>query len=281
MKQDATALITQQFIDAIESGMVKGSWVRPWALNASTGFPSNALTGKAYSGTNALVLLMAGGGEFATYKQWQEKGAQVMKGSKSIKILRPLIKKDLKKEKDSLIGFTTASVFSASQVEGYQAPSFEPKAFNDSLEAESFISASGASIRHNQEGRAYYVPALDAITMPHKVVFNTEQDYYSTLLHELSHWTGHESRLDRGLNTSRFGEEAYAFEELVAELSSTFLCAHLGIHQGYQDNHAKYLKSWLKVLKDDSKALMTAASQAQKAFDYLGKFSQAEAVEAA
>jgi antirestriction protein ArdC len=117
--------------------------------------------------------------------------------------------------------------------------------------------------------------------MPAKELFTSEQEYYSTLLHELSHWSGHESRLDRDLNTGRFGEEAYAFEELVAELSSTFLCAHLDVHQGYQDNHAKYLKSWLKVLKSDTKALMTAASQAQKAFDYLCKFSQAEAVEAA
>jgi antirestriction protein ArdC len=283
MKQDAQQVITQQFIDAIEGGMLEGKWVRPWQ-NTGTGFPINALTGRPYSGTNAFMLLIAGGGQWATYKQWQQLGAQVQKGQTSTKILRPIIKKDPAQiEADKLIGFSTASVFSASQVEGFEAPIVEPGTFEDSTQAESFVVATGAALNHSQDGSrgAYYVPSADYINMPAKELFISEQEYYSTLLHELSHWSGHESRLDRGLNSTRFGEEAYAFEELVAELSSTFLCAHLDVHQGYQDNHAKYLKSWLKVLKNDSKALMTAASQAQKAFDYLCKFSQAEAVEAA
>jgi antirestriction protein ArdC len=276
MKQDATAVITQQFIDAIEGGMLEGKWVRPWQ-NTGDGFPTNALTGRPYSGTNAFMLLIAGGGQWATYKQWQELGAQVRKGEKSTKILRPIIKKDPAQIKeDMLIGFSAASVFSATQVDNYNAPSIEPKTFEDSAEAEAFIVATGAELMHSQDGSrgAFYVPSADYINMPAKELFTSEQDYYSTLLHELSHWSGHESRLDRGLNTSRFGEEAYAFEELVAELSSTFLCAHLGIHQGYQDNHAKYLKSWLKVLKSDTKALMTAASQAEKAYKHLRQYSE-------
>ena len=260
--------------------MLEGKWVRPWQ-NTGDGFPTNALTGRPYSGTNAFMLLIAGGGQWATYKQWQELGAQVRKGEKSTKILRPIIKKDPAQIKeDMLIGFSAASVFSAAQVDNYSAPSIEPKTFEDSAEAEAFIVATGATLMHSQDGSrgAFYVPSADYINMPAKELFTSEQDYYSTLLHELSHWSGHESRLDRDLNTSRFGEEAYAFEELVAELSSTFLCAHLGIHQGYQDNHAKYLKSWLKVLKSDTKALMTAASQAEKAYKHLRQYSEEEVV---
>ena len=274
--QDATQAITQQFIDAIESGMVNGSWVRPWAVGPN-GFPTNATTGKEYTGTNAIMLLIAGGGEWATYKQWQSIGAQVRKGERSVKILRPIIKKDpAGLEDDRVIGFAAASVFSADQVEGYTAKTVEPKDFNDHAMAEAFVTATGADIRHTDNGDkgAYYVPSRDFIHMPSKGLFNGETEYYSTLLHELSHWTGHESRLDRELNTGRFGNEAYAFEELVAELASTFLCAHLGVHQGYQENHARYLKSWLKVLKDDSKALMTAASQAERAYKFLCAFGQ-------
>lgn len=276
MKQDATAVITQQFIDAIEGGMLEGKWVRPWQ-NTGDGFPTNALTGKPYSGTNAFMLLIAGGGQWATYKQWQELGAQVRKGEKSTKILRPIIKKDPAQIKeDMLIGFSAASVFSATQVDNYSAPSIEPRPFEDSTEAEAFVVATGAILNHSQDGSkgAYYVPSADYINMPAKELFVSEEEYYSTLLHELSHWSGHESRLDRGLNTGRFGDEAYAFEELVAELSSTFLCAYLGIHQGYQDNHAKYLKGWLTVLKSDTKALMTAASQAEKAYRHLRQYSE-------
>ena len=275
-KLDATQVITQQFIDAIESGMVSGKWVRPWALGPN-GFPTNAVTGKQYSGTNAVMLLIAGGGEWATYKQWQSIGAQVRKGEKATKILRPIIKKDPSGlEDDKVIGFTGASVFAADQVDGYTAQVIEPKQFNDHALAEAFVAATGADIRHNVDGDrgAYYVPSADFINMPTKELFHGETEYYSTLLHELSHWTGHESRLDRELNTGRFGNEAYAFEELVAELASTFLCAHLGVHQGYQDNHARYLKSWLRVLQNDSKALMTAASQAERAYKFLCAFSE-------
>ena len=124
--------------------MLEGRWVRPWQ-NTGAGFPTNALTGRPYSGTNAFMLLIAGGGQWATYKQWQELGAQVRKGEKSTKILRPIIKKDPAKIKeDMLIGFSAASVFSAAQVDNYNAPSIEPRTFEDSAEAEAFVVATGA-----------------------------------------------------------------------------------------------------------------------------------------
>lgn len=263
---DITVQVTQQFIDAIEGGMVNGSWVRPW--DALSSVPHNPTTGKAYNGMNALILMMMGGYHYAGYGQWKKAGAQVRKGEKAIDILAPMIKTDDAGD-SRLIGFRAIKVFSAAQVDGFEAP--QPTAeFEPVAAAEAILKASGASINYGGAS-AHYVPSQDYIQLPNRADFTGAEEFYSTALHELAHWTGHSSRLDRNLNTSRFGTEAYAFEELVAELTAAFLCATTGIHQGYQDNHAKYIKSWIKVLKNDSKAIMTAASQAQKAHDFLLK----------
>ena len=282
MNDVATIEITNKFVTAIENGMADGKWTRPWAMGPN-GFPTNPLTDYRYSGTNAFILLMNGGGYWATYKQWSEVGGQVQKGERGTTVLRPIIKKDPEGLLDDrLIGFATYAVFSLDQIDGWSPPTAgtaDRPEFVDLTEAESFVAATGAKIVHSGETKreqAFYVPSKDYINMPDKALFDDREGYYSTLLHELAHWSGHESRLDRELNTGRFGNEAYAVEELVAELASTFLSAHLGVHQGFRANHAKYLKSWLVVLKNDSKALMTAASQAEKAFQYLSKFSNAQ-----
>jgi antirestriction protein ArdC len=268
--RDIQLEITQKFITAIEAGVSNtGSWVRPWQRLATEGAAVNAKTGKEYRGMNALILSLSGCQHWAGYGQWAEKGCQVRKGEKGTAILAPLLKKDNKTGENVLFGFRGVSVFSSEQVDGWVEPvapttrTVEPVAA-----AVALIDNSGASIQHGGDS-AHYVPSMDYIQLPHMTAFSSPEGYYGTALHELTHWTGHKSRLDRELNTGRFGDEAYAFEELVAELSSAFLCATTGVHMGYMDNHARYLAGWLRVLKNDSKALMTAAAQAQKAHDYL------------
>jgi len=135
-------------------------------------------------------------------------------------------------------------------------------------QAEDFIAATQAVIRFGGD-RAFYAPAFDVVQLPPLPAFRDTESYFSTALHELTHWTGHPSRCAPELNGNRFGSESYAFEELVAELGSAFLCAELGITSEVRDDHAAYLASWLAVLKQDKRAIFAAASQAQHAADYL------------
>lgn len=269
--EDITIQITQQFIDAIEKGMVNGKWERPWTLNGT--FPTNVVTGKDYRGMNALLLMMMSGGHYAGYGQWKKIGAQVRKGEKCILILAPKMRKTgnvLPNGDDEKVpkGYKVARIFAASQVDGYTIPA--PIVHDTTpIEAAAMVaSKSGATITYGSD-RACFVPSADIIRMPDVTQFADAVDFHSVELHELVHWTGHTSRLDRKLNTNRFGDEAYAFEELIAELGASFLCAELGIRQGFQENHARYLKSWLKALKNDSKAIMTAASGGAMAADVL------------
>ncbi len=268
MAKDAALEITQKFIDAIEGGMLEGKWVRPWDQLGE--LPHNALTKKDYNGINALILMMAGNSTFATYKQWSELGCQVRKGSKGHGILVPMLSKKDANGDQRLFGWKGATVFGSDQVDGYTAPVIPEREFTPIEAAEQVAANLGVQINHGGD-RAFYVPSQDYISMPEREQFHSEEDYYATLMHEGAHSTGHSTRLNRDLNTGRFGDEAYAFEELVAELTASFVCADLSIHQGFRENHAKYLKSWVKVLKNDSTAIMTAASQAQRARTWMLK----------
>lgn len=275
-KRDVLAEITDQFIAAIET--VGSDWKCPWRKVGS--LPTNAATGKRYSGVNLLVLMMQGGGLWATYKQWESLGAQVRKGEKGTLIVRPLMGKDKETEETVIYGWGGATVFAAHQVDGYEVEASE--AVDLTVETvEAFIADTGADIRRVVSDRAFYSPGKDFIVVPSVEQFSTTEDYYGTVLHELVHWTGHKARLDRGLDTSRFGDDAYAFEELVAELGASFLCQHFGIHAGFREDHAKYLKNWLKVLRNDTKAIMTAASKATVAMDYLMTVANGEEVKEA
>lgn len=147
-------------------------------------------------------------------------------------------------------------------------------------EAERFLMAAGARTDHSGH-RAFYRPSTDHIILPEREAFITPANYYATACHELTHWTGHESRLDRDFSkSSRFGDEHYAFEELVAELGASFLCGHFGFIDATVENHASYLASWIKVLKNDKNAIFTAAKHASSAYDYLmtltGKDTESE-----
>jgi antirestriction protein ArdC len=210
-------------------------------------------------------------------------GAQVRKGAKGVQVIfyKPLTiqgalnPETMQHDSKVIPMLKTYTVFNADFIDGLPVDDIEPVTvdeFQSIEECERFIASTGATIKHGGNN-AFYAPDSDFIQLPEKTAFNTNADYYSTVLHELSHWTGHKSRLDRDFSKSkRFGDNAYAFEELVAELGSAMLCAHLRIDGKLQ--HANYLGSWLKVLKADSKAILKASAEAQKILDKLTKHEE-------
>lgn len=281
--------ITTNIINAIEQGA--GEFRMPWhRASTANGIPCNAVTGTEYKGSNILTLWATAGAKgygsnrWATFKQWQSVGAQVRKGEKSATgIYFNMLERENEdtgeaKGKSKAIPFARPfHLFNAAQVDGYNSESVAPR--QDLTEtirnADDVIAATRARITH-EGSRAFYRPSTDEIYMPPRDAFiGTEtstatEAYYSTTLHELAHWTGHGSRLARDFTRSkRFGDEAYAGEELVAELGAAFLCARLGITNEPRADHAQYLAHWLKVLKGDSRAIVRAASDAQKAADFI------------
>lgn len=277
--------ITSQIITMLEAGA--GECKLPWHRSGAPHYrPMNAATKKPYRGVNVIALWASAEaqhyshGLWATYRQWQSLGAQVRKGEKAAPIV---FYKVLDKGEDEQTNeregagriFAQAShVFNLAQVEGYELPyASAAEDFDPIPGADAFVEATGAAIRIQGES-AHYTPITDTITMPEKRLFfatasgNAGQNWYATLLHELVHWSGAEHRLARTFG-KRFGDEAYAMEELVAELGAAFLCADLGLSSSPRPDHASYLASWLKVLKSDSRAIFTAASAAAKAAEWL------------
>ena len=282
--KDLYQRVTDQIVKAIETGAA--DWKMPWHQTGSENFtPINALTKKPYRGVNILTLWAAADacgyptGLWATYKQWQEMGAQVKKGEKATLVVFWKFS-DLENEDDAGEGeeredhthrgvFARGySVFNAAQVDGYQVPAVPAISEAERIEsAERFFSALGADIRHGGS-RAYYSPTTDHIQMPPFGIFRDSIAYYAVLAHESTHWTGVAGRLNRDLS-GRFGNESYAAEELVAELGAAFVCADLGLANEPRPDHAAYVASWLKVLRNDKRAIFTAASKAQAAADWM------------
>lgn len=256
----------------------------PWHTSGRYAFsPINATSKKPYRGINTVCLWAAAQakgyerGEWATYQQWQDKGAQVRKGEKATLVVFWKFANDAAESQDddaesagrSRLLFTRGySVFNAAQVDGYM-PRAEAEATMPEriAHAEAFFGAIGADLRHGGN-QAFYAPAADHIQMPPFGAFADNVAYYSTLAHEHTHWTAPTVRCDRQLG-KRFGDNAYATEELVAELGAAFTCAHLGLSTEPREDHAQYINSWLRVLKADSRAIFTAASKAQQATDWL------------
>lgn len=272
--------ITEKMIHALESGTAP--WSRPWKLTGE-GVPVNALTGKPYRGVNALNLswhaLCAGATDmrFATFKQASEKGWKVKVGAKGIPILKlvPVTKKDEQEEnprKSDLLIPKVYYVFSARDLEGVAALEEKPKSANWSGKAEEIrsklSSTFSVSVGHGG-GRAFYSHSDDRIQMPIEGNFENEEAYLGTLLHEFGHATGHEKRLNRTFGV--YGDPAYAFEELVAEMTSLFVGMSTGItpDDKHFENHAAYVDSWIQVLEKDKKALVRASKLAQEACDLL------------
>ena len=278
--------ITDKIVSQIENGVLP--WVQPWQGGLS--LPRNASTHRTYSGVNILLLwdaLFANGyatNKWLTFKQALAMGGAVKKGERGTTIVFTdtfVPKKEQEKSGEDAprrIGFLKRfTVFNVAQCESlpYELTAVPPPpSIRAPIEAaEALIAGSGAVFERGGD-HAFYLPASDSIRVPNQEQFFEPINFYRTALHELAHWTGARHRLNRDF-TGRFGSEAYAREELVAEMGSAFLCAALGIVPTVR--HADYIGNWLTVIKNDSRAIVSAASHASKASDYLLQFTdQAE-----
>lgn len=292
------ARITDRIVDAIAEGQA-GKWQKPWtAILGGTGLHSNASTKRAYLGMNQLVLMAVAATEgyavpvWATYKQFKALGGQVRKGEKGVELVkwgRSYTCDDCGAKGQTPCqaeGHTSSVrmwassfyVFNVAQQDGFVwETGLEGKTAPERMaDAEAFVAATGADIVHVAQDKAYYTPATDRITLPLREQFQTTQGYYGTLFHELTHWTGHASRLDRKGGV-RFGDDRYAAEELVAELGATFLAAQFGVETDPHPEHVAYLASWLSALKSDPRTLYRAARDAQAAVEFLNEVAQANA----
>ena len=284
-KPDIYTRITNQIVAALEAGVKP--WTQPWNAAHAAGAVSRPLryNGQPYSGINVLTLwASAMERQFAapiwmTFKQALELGGHVRKGEKGSPVVyaNTIVRTeegDNGRDEERAIPFLKAySVFNIEQIDDLPSHYYartESTVNPDSriASAEAFFAATGADIRHGGNS-AFYIPSADFIQMPRFESFRDAHGFYSTLCHEACHWTRHEKRLDRDLGRKRFGDEGYAREELVAELGAAFLCADLGLRLEDREDHASYIASWLKVLKDDRRAIFSAAAHAQRAADYL------------
>jgi len=209
---------------------------------------------------------------WGTYNMWKQLGCKVIPGQKATIVTQPkLAKYEDKKtgEERQFMRFVGLPVFAFEQVEGkFELPKAEElEGIEDVLTAEQIIEATGAKIKHGGD-RACYQPSTDSINLPPKDAFTSSEGYYGTAFHELVHWTGHADRLKRDF-TGRFGDESYAFEELVAESGAAMLCVHSGVSPEPRPDHAKYLNSWKKVIKDKPAAAVEALKLAAKAAKYI------------
>lgn len=277
--------VTERIVGELEAGRVP--WVQPWANGAGTpgpGLPRNAVTGRSYSGINILILWGAviergyPSQGWLTFRQAREAGGSVRKGERGTAIVyadrfvptpERQRARDSGEEPRSVPFLKRFTVFNAAQCEGLPADLLPPVAPLSERElvplAEEVIAASGVEVRIGGD-MAYYAPGPDYVQVPPQPAFFHQIDYYRTCLHELTHATGHASRLARDL-TDPFGSRGYAREELVAELGSAFLCAALAIRPTVR--HADYIACWLDMLREDSRAIFRAASAASKAADWL------------
>ena len=273
MPRDIYQEITDKIMAELEAGVQP--WAKPWAdakFPTAAVVPTNFATGKPYRGINVPLLWMTGHEDmrFMTFKQGQSIGATVRKGERGhmVVFFKRLAVHDATKPDDDDAKRTIPmlrmfTVFHVSQFDGIPeapAPKATPITYTEAQRM-----AGLATVVHGGN-RAFYRRTTDTIHLPQPGQFKSEADYHATALHELTHWTGAESRCNREFG-KRFGDNAYAFEELVAEMGAAFLCATAGI--GYQAQHAQYLQSWLKVLKADKRAIVHAASKAQAAVDHV------------
>lgn len=285
VKQDVYTSVTNKIIADLEKGNL--TWTKPWKSKDFGGCVSLPLRsdGQPYQGINVLTLWGTAIDKgyvrpvWMTFKKAKELGGQVKKGEKGTLVVyaNKFEKSEVNEkgeETTSTIPFLKGyTVFNAEQISGlpekfYTTPSPAEDTKTRLESVEKFIADTKAIIQHGGN-KAFYSPTHDMIQMPPSPSFRDIESYYATLAHELTHWTNHPTRLDRQFGQKRFGNSAYAMEELVAEIGSAFLCAALGITPETREDHAAYIQSWLSVLKKDNRAIFTAASHAQRAVDYL------------
>jgi antirestriction protein ArdC len=287
VRKDIAADVTAKIIEQLRQGVV--IWHKPW--KSVVQLPTSLTTGKPYRGVNVFLLgftaELAGYSSpfWGTYKQIAERGGQVRKGEKSTDVVfwKILFKETengngeaVTKKIPFLRSYNVFNVDQADWPEGSKKPEGDVTPSDvDPIEAAEQLAgeylATGPSLNHGGD-RAYYRPSTDSVQLPHLEAFGQAESYYSTLYHELTHSTGHESRLKRtGIAEGTFGpfgSAVYSTEELVAEMGAAILCAHAGIEQtATVEASAAYLQHWLNVLQSDDKLIISAASAAQKAVD--------------
>jgi len=297
-KSDAYQRITDRIVSELEQGV--RPWFKPWNAEHAAGRITRPLrfNGVPYQGINIIMLWSAAvAAGFAapiwmTFRQAQEMGAHVRKGEKgnlvvyADRIRRTETDEATGEEAEREIPFMKGyTVFNVEQIEGLPQHFYAPAEKRlDPVQridhADAFFAATGADIRHGGN-QAYYAVGTDYVQMPPFETFRDAESYYATLAHECTHWTRHPSRLEREFGRKRWGDEGYAMEELVAELGSAFLSADLDLTPEPRADHAAYIASWLKVLKNDKRAIFTAASHAQRAADFLTSLQESPEAEAA
>jgi antirestriction protein ArdC len=288
-KPDIYAEVTARIVSELEQG--RFPWVQPWgkAGHSAAGLPHNAGTGARYSGINILILWGAGISAsyptlgWLTFRQALNLGGCVRKGECGTTVVyadKFTPKSELERaaregaEAAAVPFLKRFTVFNVAQCDGLEGVFTAPEPLPErelNACAEALITATGADFRMGGD-RAFYVPAADYIQVPPQPAFHDQINYYRTCFHELTHWTGHPTRLNRE-QSGGHGSALYAREELVAEMGSAFVCATLGVPPTVR--HADYLASWLSVLREDNRAIFRAASQASKAADLLLGFRPA------
>ncbi|MBJ6111297.1 DUF1738 domain-containing protein [Hymenobacter sp. BT523] len=276
-RPDVYQIVTDRVIEALEAGQIV--WRKPW--HAAYGLPRNYVSGRAYTGINAFLLHLVGGTPFfLTFRQAKELGGNIRKGAKGMPVIYYNVttrtdKQTGEEEKTPFIKYYT--VFSVDDVEGVDIvlPEQPQDRAHEPLAAAEALVAGWATCPRIEHGgaQAYYAPGPDFVQVPRPETFTSGEAYYSTLFHELTHATGHASRLDRpdlaeALRPS--GRAGYAREELTAEMGAAFLCGHAGLDPGATlDNTAAYLQFWLEQLRGDKKLVVQAASRAQRAAEMI------------
>jgi len=266
-------VVTESIIKQLESG------VAPWRKSWRTEMPANLASKKEYRGINVFLLASLGYGSryWLTYRQAQTLGGSVRKGEHGSKVVFWKIDEYRKEDKETgetenrksiLLRYYT--VFNLEQCDGIKSP--EPAlAVHPIEQCESIVRSMPTPPKLVQEAQACYRPSADTVGIPARSAFTSAEEYYSTFFHELTHSTGHPSRLSREgiMEHHPFGSEDYSKEELVAEMGAAMLCGVAGIESRTLDNSAAYLHHWISRLKSDSRLVVSAASQAQKAADYI------------
>lgn len=262
------------------------NWTKPWTTTTKNNGQPTSIYKQNYKGINrwhlgmTMALMGYTSPVFATFAKWKEVGATIKKGEKTHEVI---FFKTLRKEQENEQGETetvsipmmrTYRVLNADQVEGWDgnwlvADDKEQSQDWDDVElADMIINSSGANIQHRNQDQAFYMPSLDQIIMPERKQFKDDSGYYGTMFHELVHWTGNKTRLDRKFGTRR-GDDNYAKEELIAELGAAMLSGIAKVDVEPRADHAHYLNGWIKGLKDQPKIIMTAASNAEKAAQFI------------
>jgi antirestriction protein ArdC len=276
--EDVYTRITNQIIEELEQGAK--SLRLPWHITDSPCFqPVNAVSKRHYRGINVLALWAIAhnrgykSGLWGTFKQWTELGARIKRGEKAALVIlwkvedRQENEDETEEEKRRLLA-RGYYVFNVAQVEGYEPPKMPELGHDEKREhARQFFDSLGVDIKHGGT-QPYYDIMQDVVWLPEYSAFRSILDYYSVLAHETTHWTGATSRLNRSLD-NRFGDAAYAMEELVAELGAAFLCSKLNLTTQPRPEHSSYIDTWLHVLKRDKRAIFTAAAKAQQATDWM------------